>query len=524
MKKSFFILAALWMAAAGSVKAAENEIYATKAEVGDEVIMYLHYDDQKEAKGGVTDWSDWGSTVTKVQLEPSMQNARPTTTNMWFSEFEKLTEVVNIDYLHTEEVNDMGEMFDGCSSLVSLDLSSFNTSNVLTMMYMFNGCKALQELNLQWFDLGKAQYTASMFEKCSSLTTIYCNTRWWSGGPLDGKDVFRYGDMFKGCTSLKGGKGTVCNGEDNIDILFAHPDGDNDEPGYFTIKDEPEIYAALEADGTTMTFYYDSKRTFRHGVLSAWGFWWGSAITKVVFDESFKDARPTNMYLWFGSLANITEIEHLDYLHTEEVTDMLYMFSGCKKLTSLDLRTFNIAKVTDMGGMFKDCSALEQILCDDDWSKSSVLTNSANMFEGCTSLKGSKGTTYDAEHLDVSYAHPDGLLGQPGYFSGTVLPVYTVTFWDWDATLLFTEIVEEGKDAKGPETNPSREGYHFIGWSKPITNITADLTVIAQYKEIPEGLESVQKSEVSIQKVLRDGQLFIERNGKTYNAAGGEVR
>ena len=61
---------------------------------------------------------------------------------------------------------------------------------------------------------------------------------------------------------------------------------------------------------------------------------------------------------------------------------------------------------------------------------------------------------------------------------------HTVTFLDWNGDELLKEQVEDGKDAKGPETEPTRDGYEFTGWSKPITNITADLTVIAQYKEI----------------------------------------
>ena len=63
---------------------------------------------------------------------------------------------------------------------------------------------------------------------------------------------------------------------------------------------------------------------------------------------------------------------------------------------------------------------------------------------------------------------------------------YTVTFMDWDGTELLVEQVEEGHDAVGPATNPTREGYIFTGWSKPITNITANLIVIAQYEIIPQ--------------------------------------
>ena len=63
---------------------------------------------------------------------------------------------------------------------------------------------------------------------------------------------------------------------------------------------------------------------------------------------------------------------------------------------------------------------------------------------------------------------------------------YTVTFLDWDGTELLVETVEEGHDANGPETNPTRDGWIFTGWSKPITNITSNLIIIAQYELIPQ--------------------------------------
>ena len=71
----------------------------------------------------------------------------------------------------------------------------------------------------------------------------------------------------------------------------------------------------------------------------------------------------------------------------------------------------------------------------------------------------------------------------------TIIPdttYYTVTFLDWDGTELLVEQVAEGHDAVGPATTPTREGYNFTGWSKAITNITANLIVVAQYELIPQ--------------------------------------
>ncbi|MCL1810884.1 MAG: CehA/McbA family metallohydrolase [Methanomassiliicoccaceae archaeon] len=59
---------------------------------------------------------------------------------------------------------------------------------------------------------------------------------------------------------------------------------------------------------------------------------------------------------------------------------------------------------------------------------------------------------------------------------------YTVTFKDWDGTILKTQTVEEGSNATAP-ANPSRAGYTFAGWDRTFSNVTGDLTVNARYTQ-----------------------------------------
>jgi surface protein len=63
------------------------------------------------------------------------------------------------------------------------------------------------------------------------------------------------------------------------------------------------------------------------------------------------------------------------------------------------------------------------------------------------------------------------------------IPTYTVTFVDYDGTVLKTQTVEEGSSATAP-ADPSRAGYTFTGWDKSFSNITSNLTVSAQYTAI----------------------------------------
>ncbi len=65
---------------------------------------------------------------------------------------------------------------------------------------------------------------------------------------------------------------------------------------------------------------------------------------------------------------------------------------------------------------------------------------------------------------------------------------YTVTFTDWNGTVLSTQQVEYGNDAKAP-ADPTREEYSFSGWDKEFTNVTEDITVTALYTMLPTYLK-----------------------------------
>ena len=104
---------------------------------------------------------------------------------------------------------------------------------------------------------------------------------------------------------------------------------------------------------------------------------------------------------------------------------------------------------------------------------------------------------------------------------------FTVTYYDWNMTVLGTEKVEEGKDAKGLESDPEREGYTFTGWSSPLTNITSDLNVQAQYeKKEPTALDEAeqQNATTTTRKFLHNGHIYILRGTRIYTLQGQEVK
>ena len=93
--------------------------------------------------------------------------------------------------------------------------------------------------------------------------------------------------------------------------------------------------------------------------------------------------------------------------------------------------------------------------------------------------------TYDYENYDIyNYdGEPIEFAVQNGAVTVAAAQpeMHTVTFKDWDGTVLKTQEVQYGGDAEAP-ADPTRVGYTFTGWDKEFTNITADLVVTAQYE------------------------------------------
>ena len=128
-------------------------------------------------------------------------------------------------------------------------------------------------------------------------------------------------------------------------------------------------------------------------------------IVHIVFDKSFRTYTPTSLNRFFYNLTKLKTITGLEYLNTENVTDMGYMFYGCSALTSLDVTHFNTAKVTNMSYMFSSCVALTSL--DVTKFNTANVTDMSGMFSGCktlTSLDVSKFNTVNVTNMSYMFS------------------------------------------------------------------------------------------------------------------------
>ena len=299
--------------------------------------------------------------IKHVVLDESFETFTPTTLNQFFAGFSGLETITGLEYLNTANVTDMSLLFCRCEKLTSLDVSKFNTAKVTTM--------------------------SRMFDDCSNLKAIYASGKFTTAAVTNSQD------MFSGCGSLSGD--IDWTSDKATDKTYAKLDG-----GYFRDKAYDNRPWVKYADGT-LTFRCGYKKTLGEneyalnsgGGKPAWNTQ-GNNITRVVFDASFANARPTSCYAWFQSFYNLTQIEGIENLNTENVTNMNSMFKFCNILASLDVTHFNTANVTDMGDMFRDCWVLASL--DVTHFNTANVTNMKNMFAYCQSL-----TSLDVTHFNT---------------------------------------------------------------------------------------------------------------------------
>ena len=404
-------------------------------------------------------------TIVHIVFDKSFSTYTPTSLSRFFKDLTKLETITGLEYLNTKNVTDMRYMFFNCSSLISLDVTHFNTANVTNMSLMFYSCSSLTSLYLTNFNTAKVTNMRSMFSSCSSLTSLDVTN-------FNTAEVTNMGYMFSWCSSLTSLYLTNFNTEKvtNMESMFFFCQALNtiyasskfvttqvsnsssmfnkceklkgEEVGWTKDMATDKTYAKIEggyfsggiprvkyADGT-LTFFLTSKETLGENEyelnsgknLPEWVKHTFS-ITKVVFDTSFANARPTSCYKWFFWCENLNQVEGIKNLNTKEVTDMADMFYECRDLSSLDVSGFNTEKVTDMSGMFYECISLK--LLDVAKFNTANVKSMSNMFYRCNNLDllnvtnfntanvtNMQGMFYSCPALTTIYASDKFVTGQ----------------------------------------------------------------------------------------------------------------
>ena len=350
--------------------------------------------------------------IKTVVFDESFKDARPKDCGGWFWLFEALTTIEHLDYLNTSEVDDMRLMFSSCTSLETLDLSSFNTEKVTNMVTMFENSKHLRSLKLPKGFIGSSVTNLNAtFKGCESLTELDL-----SGS--NSENVTNMSEMFYGCkalskldlTSFKTGQVTTmenmfcdCSTLETLDVSSFNTENVTTMLGMFnncSSLRSLDLPGFNTANVTQMSSMFKKCSSLRSLDLS-----------------SFNTRKVAYMQDMFQGCTNLESID-LSSFDTENMKSMTGMFFSCTKLETLDLSSFATPKMVSMVDAFSNCKNLKKIYVTSAFTTDKV-TLDFSIFAGCVNLPN-----FNPAKTSVEMAH----TGEGGYLTAA-----TASWVRWDA-------------------------------------------------------------------------------------------
>jgi len=213
----------------------------------------------------------------------------------------KESKEIKVKFKFKKLLTNISYMFYGCSSLKSIDLSSFITNNISNISYMFSHCFSLKSIDLSSFNTTNVNNMSGMFYGCSSLTSIDLSS-------FNTTNVNNMSDMFYGCSSLE-----------SIDLSPFKTNNVNNMSDMFC------DCSSLES----------------------------------IDLSSFNTTNVNNMSFMFYGCSSLEFID-LSSFNTTNVNIMSHMFYDCSSLESIDLSSFNTTNVNNMSFMLYGCSSLRK--------------------------------------------------------------------------------------------------------------------------------------------------------------------
>lgn len=352
--------------------------------------LTLYYgSNYKESDYGISHFGRplWETTAERkkiktVVFDESFKDARPKNCGGWFWLFEALTTIEHLDYLNTSEVDDMRFMFSSCTSLETLDLSSFNTEKVTNMVTMFENSKHLRSLKLPKGFIGSSVTNLkAMFRGCESLTELDL-----SGS--NSENVKAMEEMFYGCKAL--------SKLDLTDFKTGQVTTMENMFGDCSTLETLDVSSFNTENVTTMLGMFNNCSSLRSLNL-----------------PGFNTANVTQMSSMFIKCSSLRSLD-LSSFNTRKVTRMQNMFEGCTNLESIDLSSFDTENMRSMTGMFFSCTKLETL--DLSSFATPKMVTMASAFENCENLKKIYVTSaFTTDKVKLGSSAFDGCVNLPNF-------------------------------------------------------------------------------------------------------------
>ncbi len=248
------------------------------------------------------------------------------------------------DAPNLSKCSSVASMFNGCTSLETINATAWDTKEVSYFDAMFARCINFDDDVTKW-DMRKARAVTSMFENCIKFN------RDLSDWQLP--EITNYNYMFKGCTNFEG------TGVEKWDMSNA--------------RNLRYMFNSCTNFKANLKDWNVSNVTILHGTFGAC----------IYFDCDISGWNVSNVTIFESLFSGCTNFraDLKDWLKNpnNKAENLSFMFNNCQFFNS-NLNEWKVGKVTTMKNMFSGCTAYNNPL--NEWDVSKV-DSMSYMFDGC---------------------------------------------------------------------------------------------------------------------------------------------
>ena len=329
------------------------------------------------------------TNITSISLGTWNMAANTTMLKM-FKNCSSLTDIMSFETKTLTNVQNMNELYYGCTSLGKNDDSvsfSVNMPSCLYANYVFYGCTSLNEVSMNDANFGSCTQAKQLFAGCTSLTKVYMER-------VHFDSCTDLSNMFQNCSSLTHiyMENIHMNKVTNLNFLMVN-----------TLKYLYLPHAELNSV-TSLKELFKNKTAltevdFSNVELPACTtcelmFYGCTSLTTVSmnnFKTSLADGTGISYKSMFQGCTSLTNLVDMTGWETSYISDISFMFKNCTGITSLKAK-LEFPRIKYVDGVFAGCTGLTSV----DLSNSSFRTSSSDtytvneLFSGCSSLTSAK--------------------------------------------------------------------------------------------------------------------------------------
>ena len=253
--------------------------------------------------------------------------------------FRDCQNIISIDLssFDTSESTNMKYMFGKCINLEEINLNNLNTSNVIDMSYMFNKCKKLKNIKFpKSFNIQKVENMSFMFHQCQYLSSIEFPSS------FDKNNLKNICALFGKCYNLTKIDLSNLKTENVDDMSYMFEDCVKLE----SLLINPDKFIAKKATKMSNMF----NRCYK--------------LKKINLSLNPENAHFTSFM--FNECQQLEEID-LSKMKINEKANIVHMFDGCENLKEINLSSFDISDKNTMNNMFDNLKNIKKIIVNKNY-------------------------------------------------------------------------------------------------------------------------------------------------------------